>query len=179
MIFTIKTPHYIVLFLMYIIMFSDRIWNKTLLSVCTRARVVFGSTKLLSLSPCGVGILKWVSLIAGLKAVCLRGRKTATWYHTEKPCWSKTSALQSGQSIVLHLMLNEVSPVEPLPLHYGIVSMMAAQSIPSLPPSFCRLLFLGSASRRHCASVHLAQTGSEVTNNNSDAFSYTKRNSWG
>lgn len=33
-------------------------------------------------------------------------------------------------------MLNEVSPVEPLPRHYGIVSMMAAQSIFSFPPSF-------------------------------------------
>lgn len=154
-------------------------WNETLLSVCTRARVDFGSTKLHSLSPCGVGILKWVSLIAGLKAVCLRGRKTATRYHTEKPCWSETSTLQSGQSIVLHLMLNEVSPVEPLPWHYGIVSMMAAQSIPSFPPSICHLLFLWSASRRRCASVRQPQTGSEVPNNDSNAFSYTKQNSWG
>lgn len=154
-------------------------WNETLLSVCTRARVDFGSTKLHFRSPCGVGILKRVSLIAGLKPVCLRGRKTATRYHTEKPCWSETSTLQSAQSIVLHLMLNEVSPVELLPWHYGIISMMAAQSIPSFPLSFCCLLFLWSASRRHCASVHQPQTGSEGTNNDSNAFSYTKQNSWG
>lgn len=153
-------------------------WNETSLSVCTRARVDFRSTKLHSPSPCGVGVLKWVSLIAGLKAVCLRGRKTATRYHTEKPCWSETSTLQSGQSIVLHLMLNEVSPVEPLPWHYGIVSMMAAQSIPSFPPPFCRSLCLWSASRRHCASAHQPRR-TLVTNNNSNAFSYTKQNSCG
>lgn len=170
------TPHHL-LFLTYVMMRQDLkgepCWVSALELELTLAPLSC------TLSPCGVGILKWVSLIAGLKAVCLRGRKTATWYHTEKPCWSETSTLQSGQSIVLHLMLNEVSPVEPLPRHYGIVSMMAAQSIPPFPPLLCRLPVLFSASRRHCASVHQAQAGSGVTNNDSDAFSHTKRNSWG
>lgn len=149
----------VVSFFTYYMCFSVMNWNRPFLSVCTRTRVDFGSTKLHSLSPCGVGILKWVSLIAGLKTVCLRGRKTATRSHTEKPCWSETSTLQSGQSIVLHLMLNEVSPVEPLPQHYGIVSMMAAQSIPSFPLPFCLLLLLWSASRRHCASAQSTSDG--------------------